>query len=499
MENIFPHAFSLFRNYCASPQAYQVVERQNKLVYFSAFNLDYSELESIYTLTKTVRKNIYRKLLDASKYTVRQFVTIASCNSDKEKVLMLFSICFLHYYTLFSYDKCPSFKLFFSQDLIDFCVSRGVVIDNMNQFKVYCYAFYHSICSELEQTDYNKVKALYMKTQNTNSFLNNVVNTSYIQPLVSTKERIVDLVYYVFNTPIPTHNHSMNGVGVHSMNGMVGGFNGLNMDFQGNLNDVYTNDVNNNNSSNNNTNTNSNNSNISTSSSNINNHQSNNANGNNNDNTVANGLNNLNAAQHNKQPVHHAFTMITYNQPQPVGSARVFWDVTRNNLDNQSGEMLLQVANKLDMNYFNEKLSTQTINDIQVMNPFLCFEVELPTSELLVKFPGIPQDYYLRFFFLAKSIYLQALEIYFSIYDLAKSDNKTLSALLQSKLNIPSDNENIFTCFTYFFQIIVDELKKDNNQSQNHEFLVRIHERISNDWKEYIVKKAQEIIYFRVV
>ena len=96
MENIFPHAFSLFRNYCASPQAYQVVERQNKLVYFSAFNLDYSELESIYTLTKTVRKNIYRKLLDASKYTVRQFVTIASCNSDKEKVLMLFSICFLN-------------------------------------------------------------------------------------------------------------------------------------------------------------------------------------------------------------------------------------------------------------------------------------------------------------------------------------------------------------------------------------------------------------------
>lgn len=348
MENIFPHAFSLFRNYCASPQAYQVVERQNKLVYFSAFNLDYSELESIYTLTKTVRKNIYCKLLDASKYTVRQFVTIASCSSDKEKVLMLFSICFLHYYTLFSYDKCPSFKLFFSQDLIDFCVNRGIVIDNMNQFKVYCYAFYHSICSELEQTDYNKVKALYMKTQNSNSFLNDVVNTSYIQPLVSTKERIVDLVYYVFNTPIPAHNHSMNGLGIHGMNGMVGGFNGLSMDFQGNLNDIYTSDIN---SSSNNTS----NSNVS---SNINDHNS--ANGNS-GNTFANGLNNLNVVQHNKQ-VHHAFTMITHNQPQPVGSARVFWDITRNNLDNQSGKMLLQAANTLDMNYFNEKLSTQGIN-----------------------------------------------------------------------------------------------------------------------------------------
>ena len=492
MENIFPYEFSFFRNYCASPQAYQVVERQNKLVYFSVFNLDYSELESIYTLTKTIRKNIYRKLLDASKYTVRQFVTIASCNSDKEKVLMLFSICFLHYYTLFSYDKCTSFKLFFSQDLIDFCVSRGVVIDNMNQFKVYCYAFYHSICSELEQTDYNKVKALYMKTQNSNSFLNNVVNTNYIQPLVSTKERIVDLVYYVFNNPIPTHNHSMNGVGIHSMNGMVGGFNGLNMDFQENLNDVYTNDINNSNSSN----TNNSNTSVScTSTSNINN-QSNTSG--NNGNTIANGLNNLNVVQHHKQ-VHHAFTMIAHNHPQPVGSVRVFWDTTRNNLDDQTGEMFLQIANTLDMNYFNEKLSAQTINDIQVMNPFLCFEVELPSSEFIVKLPGIPEDYFLRFFFFAKSIYLQALEIYFSIYDLAKSDNKTLSALLQSKLNIPSNNENIFTCFTYFFQIIVDELKKENNQSQNNEFLGRIHERISNDWKEYIVKKAQEITYFRAV
>ena len=91
MENIFPHAFSLFRNYCASPQAYQVVERQNKLVYFSAFNLDYSELESIYTLTKTVRKNIYRKLLDASKYTVRQFIIIRCSPMISVQVLNCFS------------------------------------------------------------------------------------------------------------------------------------------------------------------------------------------------------------------------------------------------------------------------------------------------------------------------------------------------------------------------------------------------------------------------
>lgn len=166
-----------------------------------------------------------------------EIVTFSSDKSEKDKILILFTICFLHFYTNFSYENNFKFEDFYTQDLVNLCTKFKVLIVDIKQFKIFCYSFYEQIIKEINKIDYNRLKLLYSfynpdslnnenlimdNNQSKNILevckfffmklnpnlsgtcfnyykLQNLVNNKFFKPLISTTERVVDMVLSVNN------------------------------------------------------------------------------------------------------------------------------------------------------------------------------------------------------------------------------------------------------------------------------------------------------------
>ena len=164
--------------------------------------------------------------------------------SDKEKVLIIFSICFLHFYSNFSYENSFTFEEFFNQNLINLCTRYNVYVKDLKQFKIFCYSFYYQLIKEIKNIDYSRFKNMYNfynssaweeekklinekdqeenisqdgsqicflkivknyitkfntypQYQNLKTNLKKLVDKKILTPLVSTTERVVDMVLSV--------------------------------------------------------------------------------------------------------------------------------------------------------------------------------------------------------------------------------------------------------------------------------------------------------------
>jgi hypothetical protein len=177
--------------------------------------------------------------------------------SEKEKILIIFTICYLHFYTNFTYENNFSFEDYFNQNLINLCTKYNVFVKDIKQFKIFCYSFYYQLIKEIKNTNYAQMKNLYIfynssaleeekiilgenynqkegdklfqglynnqekpcytpnilslsyvknyvqnfntidKYKNLKSNLQKIVNKKIMTPLVSTTERVVDMVLSV--------------------------------------------------------------------------------------------------------------------------------------------------------------------------------------------------------------------------------------------------------------------------------------------------------------
>lgn len=135
----------------------------------------------------------------------------------------------------FSYENNFKFEDYYNQDLINLCTKYKVLITDIKQFKIFCYSFYEQIIKEINIIDYNRLKSFYsfynpyslnsesLKIENnqttsvvdicksffkninpklTNSCLNyykiqNLMNNNFFKPLISTTERVVEMVLSV--------------------------------------------------------------------------------------------------------------------------------------------------------------------------------------------------------------------------------------------------------------------------------------------------------------
>jgi len=162
--------------------------------------------------------------------------------TEKEKILIIFTICYLHFYTNFSYENNFSFEDYFNQNLINLCTKYNVFVKDIKQFKIFCYSFYYQLIKEIKNTNYSEIKNLYFfynlsslqeekiilgenfyqkegensnilslscvrnyvknfstidKYKNIKFNLQKIVNKKIMTPLVSTTERVVDMVLSV--------------------------------------------------------------------------------------------------------------------------------------------------------------------------------------------------------------------------------------------------------------------------------------------------------------
>ena len=160
-----------FQNYINS---FTVIEKQNKIFYFSKFSLVLSEFYQIYSFVKTLKENIFRSLIEQFKYCVKNIIIFNNQNlSEKEKVIILYSSCLLIYYKKFCFDTNNSFEEYFDSDFIyTSSTTFGYQIVNHDLFKIFIFYYYSEIKKEILSLDYNNIKNLkkyYSYKENNNN------------------------------------------------------------------------------------------------------------------------------------------------------------------------------------------------------------------------------------------------------------------------------------------------------------------------------------------
>ena len=160
-----------FQNYINS---FTVIEKQNKIFYFSKFSLVLSEFYQIYSFVKTLKENIFRSLIEQFKYCVKNIIVFNNQKlSEKERVIILYSSCLLIYYKKFCFDTNNSFEEYFDSDFIyTSSTTFGYQILNHDLFKIFIFYYYSEIKKEILSLDYNNIKNLkkyYSYKENNNN------------------------------------------------------------------------------------------------------------------------------------------------------------------------------------------------------------------------------------------------------------------------------------------------------------------------------------------
>ena len=170
-----------FQDYINS---FTVVEKKNKIFYFSKFSIRVSEFYQIYTFVKTLKENIFKALIEQFKFCVKELITFYNQNlSIKEKVIILYSSCLLIYYKKFCFDTNNSFEEYFDNDFIYISTyTFGYQIVNQELFKTFIFYTYSKIKKEITDLDYTPIKNLkkYYHPEKDNKKSHNLNNNIYI-------------------------------------------------------------------------------------------------------------------------------------------------------------------------------------------------------------------------------------------------------------------------------------------------------------------------------
>jgi hypothetical protein len=67
----FCTCMNYLKNKITPEENYQLVETQRHIYYFSKFSLDINELMRIYQMTKKIKENLFKNMLDIIKYCIR--------------------------------------------------------------------------------------------------------------------------------------------------------------------------------------------------------------------------------------------------------------------------------------------------------------------------------------------------------------------------------------------------------------------------------------------
>ena len=98
--DIIKEKVSNWLSYCKDyVKDFHIVDQQKNIVYFSKFTLEPNEFYEIHNFVQTLKINIFRSLIDQFKYCVNNFLSFENQNlTEKEKVMVIYSACFLNYY-----------------------------------------------------------------------------------------------------------------------------------------------------------------------------------------------------------------------------------------------------------------------------------------------------------------------------------------------------------------------------------------------------------------
>ena len=203
----------------------KIVESRKNITYYSVFTFDKDSFIKIFNYIILIKENCFKECIDILKFAVKNFVHFSTNNtlSEKEQVLILYSACFLHYYSKFAYNISNCFEEFYTNEFNEVLKDFHISIFNYEFFKKFSQTFYDKLKSvilksEIHYSDickyYKYYNAQKIEIKNPNSAFtpmnqnnpieilkqrlnqNNMMKQkkSLLTKMVSVKEHLVDVV-----------------------------------------------------------------------------------------------------------------------------------------------------------------------------------------------------------------------------------------------------------------------------------------------------------------
>ena len=417
-----------------SKKNYTLINSSKKVFYFSKFSLEYEQCKKIVVFTKLLKENLLKAILEPLKYFVKS-VEFSIKLGNREKIMCVFSIMFMFYYTKNSYEYNNCFEEFFTEDLANAFYVRGILIGSNHDFKVFSYTFYFELVKELSKMNYKDIKNNFTKYSNlpmqkSNSILHAVKEyvkliknidikkafKSCLIPLIATKERIIDMVIDVTNS-----SSLANRVG-----SAASLFEGGDPIKSNNNSDIKSNET-------------------------------------------------INS---NETPKHDKHETL---------SKRIIGEVCQEQINEKELEFTNDIALKADT--LVELILNHSNHKVYNVRNFLCYIVEI-NSDLIKLFPeyeDLPDDINLRVIIGARNLYLIALEVYYSVGDLFDTNLNTIMQVF--KVRYPfSYNEEVDIPIRLFFKVLINNILEYNQCFNSEEILIKTLNLLNTEWEEEINK-----------
>lgn len=452
-DNDKPGSFSFLNDNLISNSIidYKIVEQQKKIFYFSKFTIDYNEFYEIYNFVQKIKENVFRLMIDHFRNGVQRIILFENpflC--ENERIMILYSVCMLNYYSKFTFNIDNKFEDFYNNEFFDLCNNFNIRILNYEQFKILILFFYSTIQSEIKSIGYKNIKNLktyynpkIVKKDNKKIINNEKDNNSINQIpariltfLTCAKERIVDMVFEAQlknkiendKEELKLINSTLNKITRESREKLQ------NNQKEINKNEKYEN---------------------------IKNEKE----------------NNLNHSYYSK---------------------RVLSELVKCETDSKTLNLINQLGKKIDEIYL-DKLLNSKYKMTTLMGNFICYIVEF-NSDMIKSFLGyekIPKDLCLRFIVPAKELYHFILELFTLLTGLSYTNINTILNV-GFKNGFPMKYGQFLYNFFKEYIVLLNEEKK-NSQNGMLGIFNKFCDKQFENWKKIIDEKGQKLTSFCIV
>ena len=110
--------------------SYKFIESQRNVFYFSKFSLDTNELYLIFSFIWKIKVNVFKKIVEHTKKIVNDVLVFNQVPpiQEKEKLLTIFSLCYLHYFSIFKYETNNTFDQYYNKNLADLVERYKIIV-----------------------------------------------------------------------------------------------------------------------------------------------------------------------------------------------------------------------------------------------------------------------------------------------------------------------------------------------------------------------------------
>ena len=428
---------------------YKIVEQQKKIFYFSKFTIDYHEFYQIYIFVQKIKENVFQLMLENFRNGVQKILLFENpflC--ENEKIMIIYSVCMLHYYSKFTFNTNNQFEEFYNNELFDLCNNFNFRVLNFEQFKILILFFYSTIQSEIKSVGYKNIKNFktyynpnIVKKEKDNNEKEkekensiNQISNKILTFLTCAKERIVDMVFEAqLKNKIENNKEELKLINL-TLNKIT---KESTEKFQNNL--------------------------------------------------IKKNINqNEEEKLKNKEneKINHSYY-----------SKRVLSELVKCETDSNTLNLINNLGKKIDEFYL-DKLLNSKYKITTLMGNFLCYIIEF-NYEMIKSFPGyegINKDLCLRFIVPAKEFYNSTLELFFLLIGLSYTNINTILNVA-FKNGFPMKYGQFL--YNFFKEFIILFLNQENNfQESNFQNFCN---KQFDKWKKIIEEKGQKLTSFCIV